>query len=74
MIEGTGSPLCQVVVLPSHYVASLEQNGFANYSLAIPNDASLLCQRFYQQALVIDLSANALGLVTSNGLSCHIGL
>ena len=70
----TGNPFCLVLVSPTHFAASIEQNGFANYSLAIPNDASLLCQRFYQQALVIDQNANALGLVTSNGLSCHIGL
>ena len=70
----TGNPACHVLLQPIHYSASIEQNGFANYSLAIPNESLLLCQRFYQQALVIDLNANALGLVTSNGLSCHIGL
>ena len=73
-LRGTGVPECQVLFFPIHYAASLGQNGFAHYSLAIPNESRLLCQRFYQQALVIDLNANALGLVTSNGLSCHIGL
>ena len=73
-LPGTGNPNCLVLVSPISYFASFERNGFSNYSLAIPNDVRLLCQRFYQQAIVVNLSANALGLVTSNGLSCHIGL
>ena len=72
-LRGSGVPHCLVYFLPTHYAAVGEQGGFSTYSLPIPNDPGLLCNHFYLQAIVVNLNANALGLVTSNGLMCHIG-
>ena len=72
-LRGSGVPECHVYFIPTHYAAVGEQGGFSTYSLPIPNDPGLLCNYFYLQAIVVNLNANALGLVTSNGLMCHIG-
>ncbi len=72
-LRGTGVPECHIYFVPTHYAAVGEQGGFSTYSLPIPNDTGLLCNYYYLQAIVVNLNANALGLVTSNGLMCHIG-
>jgi hypothetical protein len=49
-------------------------NNTATWSLAVPNDQSLLGGLFYNQAFVIDPSANAGGLTVTNGARGRIGI
>ncbi|MEO6594391.1 MAG: hypothetical protein ABIP94_06530, partial [Planctomycetota bacterium] len=48
--------------------------GTAEWSLAIPNSASLANVPIYQQAFPLDAAANALGLAASNGLVMTMGI
>lgn len=48
--------------------------GAATSTLAIPNDSGLLGGVLAQQAIVLDVGANGLGLTTSNALRVRVGL
>lgn len=48
--------------------------GRAEWALAIPNTPALAAMQFRQQAFLIDSAANALGLVTSNGVVVTLGV
>ena len=45
----------------------------ASWSWTIPNDPSLVCQPIYNQAVVLDLAANALGAVLSDAAGGVLG-
>lgn len=48
-------------------------SGTASWSLAIPNQTSLLGAQFFNQAMVADLAANAFGAVLSNSMRAVLG-
>jgi hypothetical protein len=48
--------------------------GEATWTLPVPNVASLAGIEFFNQAIVLDLPANSLGLTVTNGLSSRIGI
>jgi len=39
----------------------------------VPNNPALMCYEFYQQAVVLDLPANGLGIVLSNATAAVVG-
>ena len=51
----------------------LGQNGVAKYQFGIPGDPKLVGLRFYNQALVLDAAANALGAVVSDAAEVMVG-
>lgn len=52
---------------------AINAQGSASQNLSIPIQPLLVGARFYAQGLVLDAPANALGLVSSNGLRLTIG-
>ncbi len=65
-LTGAGAPGCFLYVRPDFLLGLAATNGKASVKLPIPNSASLLCVRFYNQFLVVDAKANKLKLTTSN--------
>jgi hypothetical protein len=69
-----GAPGCtlfsDIAVL---YPLAVQAPGQARYSLRIPPQADLEGLTFYQQVLVLDAQANALGLYSSNALTGRFG-
>lgn len=61
-----GMPSCELLVAADTTSILTNASGTARWDLAIPNVASLLGIRFYQQAFVLDASANTLGAIVSN--------
>jgi V8-like Glu-specific endopeptidase len=61
-LGGVGAPQCNLLVA-AHFLEVVATNavGAAAVTVAIPNDASLLSGKFYQQFTVLDSGANALG-------------
>ncbi|MCB9879573.1 MAG: hypothetical protein H6835_18415 [Planctomycetes bacterium] len=73
-----GAPGCAASVAPGAAVLVVLSNGGSpapgmNVPLVIPNRANLLSARLHAQSAWLDPSANALGLVTSNGLQLQLG-
>ena len=70
-----GAPTCNVLaswdVLASRQVS--DSTGFSRFRLPIPNQAALVGQRFFTQALLSDRRANNLGLTVSSGGRAEIG-
>jgi hypothetical protein len=58
---------CSLLVSPEHYFPVFNFSGAARWTLAIPRDPSLLGETFFNQALVVDPSANPFGAIVSNG-------
>lgn len=71
VIGGAG---CQVYVSADYTQVAIAAAGIATSTLAIPNNTGLLGFSLFQQAIVLDAPANALGLTTSNALAVRIGL
>jgi len=61
-----GAPGCTVLTSPDARNLVLSSGGVAGLTLPIPNTTSLAGIGFFNQALVIDLPANGLGLTSSN--------
>jgi hypothetical protein len=72
-LVGYGAPGCLVRVAPEATLLLAGTGGVVQGSLSIPNTFPMLGVRFYQQALSIDPSQNALGLVTSNSRLARVG-
>jgi hypothetical protein len=72
-LVGYGAPGCLVRVAPDATLLLAGTGGVVQGSLSIPNTFPMLGVRFYQQALSIDPSQNALGLVTSNSRLARVG-
>lgn len=70
-IGGAG---CQAYVGADFTQVALAAGGVATSTLTIPNNSGLLGSTMAQQAIVLDATANALGLTTSNALRVRLGL
>jgi hypothetical protein len=64
---------CALRVDGTALLAVAVSGGRGAVPLRIPNDASLLGGRFYDQALVVDPPANAAGATMSHALEARIG-
>jgi hypothetical protein len=71
-----GAPGCTVHARPD-ISASIATDGFGKWPnptpIPVPNDAKLVGAVFYNQFLLLDLGANQLGLIVSNGGKATIG-
>jgi hypothetical protein len=67
-------PGCTLYTDIADATSSSHVAGSAVYSLTFPSEAFLLGLNFYNQAVVIDPSANAFGVVLSNAKRGRIGL
>jgi hypothetical protein len=63
-----GMPGCNLLVTPDALEFRSANAGAAEWTLAIPNNTALVGMPIHQQALPLDPTANALGVVASNGL------
>lgn len=72
-LTASGMPGCSALVSGELTFTAASSAGIATLSLPIPNVTALLSAHFYNQALVLDLAANPLGLTTSNGAEAVIG-
>jgi hypothetical protein len=69
-----GAPGCSLLVSGDLLtLTDIDAAGRAMTSYPIPADLTLLGARFFNQVLVLDLGANLLGLVGSNGATARIG-
>ena len=69
-----GAPGCQARVSPDVTLTVFGAANTANWSLNIPNSTTLLSQKFYNQAFVLDPTFNALGAVLSDASALLIGI
>ena len=68
-----GAPGCAVVAEPlAQQLVMLDPNGVANRPLPVPNVPALQLAAFFAQGAILTPGANALGLLTSNGLTLRI--
>lgn len=67
-----GAPGCLLLASLENAFVVPARGGQATWSVAVPNVASVLGGRFYNQAYVLD-GANALGLVVSNAAAGRVG-
>jgi hypothetical protein len=73
-LDNLGAPGCSLLVeFPVVISRPTGSSGVDTLSANIPNDTVFYGLRFYAQALIFDLFANNLGVVTSNGASTTIG-
>ena len=73
-LGGVGAPQCNLLVSADFLaVAATSAVGGATIPVSIPNDASLLSGKFYQQFTVVDAGANALGYAFTRGGEGTIG-
>ncbi len=70
-----GAPGCVLYVAPDARLAlRTDRSGTGTLSqIAVPNDARLICLRFYTQFLVFDRRANTAGMTASNGARVLLG-
>jgi hypothetical protein len=69
-----GMPGCSLLVPADVVEFSNAQASVAEWSVAIPNSTSFVGMPIRQQAFPLDLAANALGLVASNGIVMTPGI
>ena len=70
-----GAPGCQVFVAWQALDSVLtDAQGSASSSITVPNNASLVGLELFHQWALIDPTANALGIVTSDAGAATIGL
>ncbi|MCC7062163.1 MAG: hypothetical protein IT456_05115 [Planctomycetes bacterium] len=72
-LSGYGMPGCAAHVSPDTAVFVAGQQGHARFRLPIPDYVGLVGLHFYNQALVLDSAANALGAVMSEASEGAIG-
>jgi hypothetical protein len=72
-LDVIGMAGCDLLVSPLVVAPAVNNGGTASWSLLIPNDASLLCLRFFNQAIVRDPGVNFAGYTASNGGEGVIG-
>ena len=68
-----GMPGCKLYVSWNLEIPLVNTNGTADWAMALPNDVSLLGSVAYQQATVLDPTANATGVVFSNAGEVKVG-
>lgn len=69
-----GAAGCQDYVSLDFTQVAIAAGGVATSTFPVPNNSGLLGFLMYQQAVVLDAAANALGLTTSNALRARLGL
>lgn len=63
-----GAPLCDILTSAAiNEARATDPLGSADLGFVVPIDPTLMGGRFYQQWVIIDLTANALGIVLSDG-------
>lgn len=72
-LGGIGMPGCNLEVSLDAAIALVGNGGQAEFDLAIPDTVSLVGVSFANQAAVVDLAANAAGLVLSNAAEGVVG-
>lgn len=72
-LSGLGAPGCSILVSSDANTLLLGTAGTATYQLAIPAAPVFLCAHLYNQALVLDAGANALGAVMSDAGAGVVG-
>jgi hypothetical protein len=73
-LAGLGAPGCSLLASGELMVVMIANTaGSASTKLSVPNDASLENAGFYNQVLVFDAQANALGLAVTRGGVARIG-
>jgi hypothetical protein len=72
-LASVGMPGCTLEISPDATAILVGQGGCASWSLAIPDAPSLVGVRYYNQALVLDQSANAFGAVMSAAAEGIVG-
>lgn len=72
-LNALGAPNCNLLVSTDDVIQLINQGGHAVWSLRIPSLAILVGAEFFQQGLVLDRSANQLGVVLSNAARIVIG-
>lgn len=72
-LDSIGMPGCKLFADPALVLPMTLGATHGSVSMAVPQSVSLLGQLFFQQGLVADPSANALGLVTTNAAEGRIG-
>jgi len=73
-LSGIGANGCSLLVsLDLLFGSKTDKNGTAELPLSIPKDTALKGKSFYAQWLVFDQSANAFGIVLSDGAIATVG-
>jgi hypothetical protein len=69
-----GMPGCALHVAPDITIPVFNVNGSADVTINLPNEPRMIGMRFYDQALTLDPTANALGAVLSNACEGRFGI
>jgi hypothetical protein len=71
---GLGAPGCDLLVsTDAFFGVGTNANGLASIPLAIPNVFPLIGQKLFHQWLIVDPTANTLGISVSNALETSLG-
>lgn len=66
-LTAAGATACSLYATPTLLLPAAATGGVAKFQIPIPGDPKLVGVRFYNQGIVLDPKANALGLATTNG-------
>ncbi len=72
-LDAIGMTGCELATGPDLVLPAPIVSGFADWTLPLPNMASLVGSQFYSQAFVFDSGANSFGATLSNGRAAQIG-
>lgn len=72
-LAGLGMPGCTLLIAPQVPAAIFPSGGAGSWTLPLPDLASLIGIRFFNQAVVFDAGANAAGATVSNGGDGTVG-
>jgi hypothetical protein len=74
-LDGVGAPGCSLLVeFPVNLSGRTSTSGTATINAPVPNWIELYGMTFHAQVLILDLFANSLGVVTTNGASTTFGI
>ncbi|MBL8900607.1 MAG: hypothetical protein JNM84_23450 [Planctomycetes bacterium] len=74
-LDGLGAPNCSLLVeFPVTLSGRTSTSGTASIAAPVPNWIELNDVTFYAQVLILDLFANSLGVITTNGASTTFGI
>ena len=69
-----GAPGCNAYIQLPEVLSNFQIGGpTASTVVSIPNDPFFVGQSFFSQAIGLDATANAAGIISSNGVSCLMG-
>ena len=73
-LAGLGAPGCSLLASTDlSATVATDANGAANFNFSFPNQLSLLGSRLHTQYLVVDPTANGLGLAFTNAVRTIVG-